>query len=171
MPDTIPDIVERLKERVHFAKETVNRLKCSSVSVWVDAAECDVLADALQRLIPAGGADEREDLAQVIDPEAFELASEDISLRDAVARRSRARLAADRVLSHRSRSVDGWKLVPTKHDGCAGLTHEMCDAFWAAYDRAGLKHGQFESTNAGYNAMIDAAPTPPQASQGETNAD
>jgi hypothetical protein len=53
----------------------------------------------------------------------------------------------------------GWKLVPTKHDGRAGLTHDMCEAFWAAYTRAD-EHGRghYEATNAGYNAMLHVAP-------------
>ena len=52
----------------------------------------------------------------------------------------------------------GMVLVPAKHDGKAGLTHEMCDAFWRGYREANEKHGHFESTNAGYNSMLAAAP-------------
>jgi hypothetical protein len=62
---------------------------------------------------------------------------------------------------------DGWQLVPTKHEGKAGLTHEMCDAFWKRHSEASQKHGHYESTNAGYNALLAAAPKPsaPQAAQ------
>jgi hypothetical protein len=52
----------------------------------------------------------------------------------------------------------GWQMVPTKHEGRAGLTHEMCSAFWAAFHDAEETRGHFESTNAGYNAMLAAAP-------------
>lgn len=55
----------------------------------------------------------------------------------------------------------GWVLVPTKHEGRAGLTHEMWAAFWAAYGRAEQKHGNYEATNAGYNALLAASPAPP----------
>jgi hypothetical protein len=65
-------------------------------------------------------------------------------------------LAADELLeSLRSR---GYVVVPCKHDGRAGLTHEMCHAFWQAHDAAWNRgRGHYESTNAGYNALIDAA--------------
>lgn len=61
----------------------------------------------------------------------------------------------------------GWQLVPTKHAGSdgtilAGLTWEMHDAFWGAHKLSIEKHGSFESTNAGYNAMLAAAPPPPR---------
>jgi hypothetical protein len=56
---------------------------------------------------------------------------------------------------------DGWKLVPMKHDGKAGLTPEMFDAFWVAFTKASEHRGHFESVNAGYNAMLAAAPLPP----------
>lgn len=53
----------------------------------------------------------------------------------------------------------GYAVVPCKHDGRAGLTHEMCAAFWDAFQAAVNRgRGHFESTNAGYNAMIAAAP-------------
>lgn len=52
--------------------------------------------------------------------------------------------------------------VPKKHargeNVLAGLTPEMCAAFWAAHAEALGKHGHFEATNAGYNAMLAAAP-------------
>lgn len=53
----------------------------------------------------------------------------------------------------------GWQLVPVVHNGKAGLTHEMCNAFWERYFDACKKHGYYESTNAGYNAMLSAAPS------------
>ena len=56
----------------------------------------------------------------------------------------------------------GWKLVPTKHDGKAGLTPEMFDAFWAAFTKASEHRGHFESVNIGYNAMLAASPEPPK---------
>lgn len=60
--------------------------------------------------------------------------------------------------------MEGWQLVPTKRrEGdavVAGLTHEMCDAFWRAFDKANEHRGHFESTNAGYNAMLEVAPKP-----------
>lgn len=58
--------------------------------------------------------------------------------------------------------LGGWQLVPTKHDGRAGLTHDMCAAFWHAYEAAdALGRGYYEATNAGYNAMLRMAPSPP----------
>lgn len=73
----------------------------------------------------------------------------------------------------------GWQLVPTKHAGSdgailAGLTWEMHDAFWGAYKLSIEKHGSFESTNAGYNAMLAAAPPHPRqdgAREGEARVE
>lgn len=53
---------------------------------------------------------------------------------------------------------EGWQLVPTKHGDRAGLTHEMCDAFWNAFNKASEHRGHYESTNAGYNALLAAVP-------------
>jgi hypothetical protein len=64
-------------------------------------------------------------------------------------------VAADALEALRAR---GYVVVPCKHEGRAGLTHEMCHVFWQAHDAAWNKgRGHYESTNAGYNAMIDAA--------------
>lgn len=67
----------------------------------------------------------------------------------------RRREAVDAALSAFEEA--GFVLVPCLHDGKAGLTHEMCDAFWRRHAEAAEKHGHYESTNAAYNAMIAAA--------------
>jgi hypothetical protein len=57
----------------------------------------------------------------------------------------------------------GYALVPTKHEGRAGLTDAMMRAFYEAYN-ANEQRGDFERLNAGYNALVEAArpnnPTP-----------
>lgn len=53
-----------------------------------------------------------------------------------------------------------WKLVPTKHEGRAGLTDAMMRAFYEAFE-ANSQRGDFERLNAGYNAMLAAAPAAP----------
>jgi hypothetical protein len=55
---------------------------------------------------------------------------------------------------------EGWKLVPTKHEGRAGLTDAMMRAFYKAFE-ANSQRGDFERLNAGYNAMLDTAPAAP----------
>jgi hypothetical protein len=37
----------------------------------------------------------------------------------------------------------------------------MCDAFWRSFEIASQRRGHYESTNAGYNAMLEVAPLPP----------
>jgi hypothetical protein len=61
-------------------------------------------------------------------------------------------------------SEPGWKLVPTKHNGQAGMTCEMADALWSAFERHQEHHGFYESMNVGYSAMLDVAPAPPTRS-------
>lgn len=56
--------------------------------------------------------------------------------------------------------MNGWKLVPVRHQGRAGLTDSMMRAFYKAFD-ANSQRGDFERLNAGYNAMIEAAPEAP----------
>ncbi len=56
-----------------------------------------------------------------------------------------------------------FQLVPVKtqqRDGIvlSGLTKEMYDAFWKAFDKAYEHRGHYESTNIAYNAMLAAAP-------------
>lgn len=53
----------------------------------------------------------------------------------------------------------GYALVPKLHEGRAGLTHEMMTAFYKAFE-ANQQRGDFERLNAGYNALIGAAPHP-----------
>jgi hypothetical protein len=53
-----------------------------------------------------------------------------------------------------------WRLVPKMHNGKAGLTHEMSHAFYAAVQKSSHR-GDFERLNAGYNAMLRAAPKTP----------
>lgn len=54
----------------------------------------------------------------------------------------------------------GWKLVPTVHEGRAGLTDKMMRWFYEAWERNGHR-GDFERLNAAYNAMLNAAPPRP----------
>lgn len=54
----------------------------------------------------------------------------------------------------------GWRMVRGVHDGRAGLTPEMCVAFWERFWWAEKKHGHYESTNAAFNALLNAAPDP-----------
>lgn len=58
-----------------------------------------------------------------------------------------------------------WKLVPAKYDAGngvvrAGMTDAMHDAFWKRFEEASQKHGDWEATNAAYNAMLSASPAP-----------
>ena len=61
-----------------------------------------------------------------------------------------------------ARIPPGYKHVPVMHEGRAGLTDAMMRAFYAAYE-ANSQRGDFERLNAGYNAMIAAAPTGDQS--------
>lgn len=51
----------------------------------------------------------------------------------------------------------GWQLVPTLHNGRAGLTDAMMRAFYEAFEDNSSR-GSFERLNAAYNAMLHAAP-------------
>ncbi|CAG4900477.1 hypothetical protein [Paraburkholderia saeva] len=57
-------------------------------------------------------------------------------------------------------TATGWKLMPTPHGGRAGLTDAMMRAFYTEFDR-NSKRGDFERLNAGYNALLKAAPDAP----------
>lgn len=64
-----------------------------------------------------------------------------------------AALTALQALDHA-----GYAVVPKLHEGRAGLTDIMCAEFWRAFEIAQAKgRGHYESTNAGYNALIRAS--------------
>jgi len=76
--------------------------------------------------------------------------------------RQQAELEVRAARSDAAQAPEGWRLVPTKHKGHAGLTHAMMRAFYAAFE-ANDQRGDFERLNAGYNAMLAAAPVAPAA--------
>ncbi|TCK39688.1 hypothetical protein B0G84_5028 [Paraburkholderia sp. BL8N3] len=70
----------------------------------------------------------------------------------------RAALDSSAVADGGKGEAVGWRLVPVKHNGRAGLTDAMMRAFYDAFDGEHARKGSFERLNAAYNAMINAAP-------------
>jgi hypothetical protein len=64
----------------------------------------------------------------------------------------------------------GWQLVPTMHEGRAGLTDGMMRAFYDAFED-NSQRGSFEQLNVAYNAMLAASPAAPAKSGEPVEAD